>query len=183
MMVVVAILGILTAIAVPNYRRYQSRARQTEAKIHLSSGFEAEQSFFPTYGTYSSCLGEIGADSAPHGNVSRSSSIVRYYTWGFSKGGDFRTCGPNGNKGCDTFVYNGKDSVQKCDASYWLRNARATDDDSVMNSTRSQSLLAHEVLSSNTFKIPAVGNISTEPILDIWTIDHNKTLVNSQPGL
>ena len=35
LMIVVAIIGILVAVAVPNYMRYQAKARQSEAKIAL----------------------------------------------------------------------------------------------------------------------------------------------------
>ncbi len=41
-MVTVAILGILAAIAIPNYLRYQAKARQVEATFSLSSIFTAE---------------------------------------------------------------------------------------------------------------------------------------------
>ena len=45
-MVVVAIIGILAAIAIPNYQRYQARTRQSEAKVSLSNVYTAEQGFF-----------------------------------------------------------------------------------------------------------------------------------------
>ncbi len=39
LMVTVAILGILAAVAVPNYFRYQGKARQSEAIFSLSNIF------------------------------------------------------------------------------------------------------------------------------------------------
>ena len=38
-MLVVAIIGIIAAIAIPNYMRYQAKARQTEAKASLGGIF------------------------------------------------------------------------------------------------------------------------------------------------
>ena len=43
LMIVVAIIGILAAIAIPNFMRYQARARQSEARINLGGiGTNAE---------------------------------------------------------------------------------------------------------------------------------------------
>ncbi|TAJ26017.1 MAG: prepilin-type N-terminal cleavage/methylation domain-containing protein [Nitrospirae bacterium] len=46
LMIVVAIIGILAAIAIPNFLRYQAQARQAEAKSNLSGIFVAETAFF-----------------------------------------------------------------------------------------------------------------------------------------
>ncbi len=55
LMIVVAIIGILAAIAIPNFLRYQARSRQSEAKTNLGAVFVAETSFFgeqSQYGTF-----------------------------------------------------------------------------------------------------------------------------------
>ena len=59
LMVVVAILGILAAIAVPNYFRYQGKARQSEAIFSLSNIFTAEITYAGEQGRYGS-FNEIG---------------------------------------------------------------------------------------------------------------------------
>jgi type IV pilus assembly protein PilA len=54
LMIVVAIIGILAAIAIPNFVAYQAKSRQSEAKVNLgaiftsATAFAAEQST-PTY--------------------------------------------------------------------------------------------------------------------------------------
>ncbi len=52
LMIVVAIIGILAAIAIPNFMRYQARARQSEARINLGgigTNAEAWQAEASTY--------------------------------------------------------------------------------------------------------------------------------------
>ena len=41
LLIVVAIIGILAAVAIPNYQKFQARARQSEAKIALSAAYTA----------------------------------------------------------------------------------------------------------------------------------------------
>jgi type IV pilus assembly protein PilA len=43
-MIVVAIIGILAAIAIPNFMRYQLRSKASERKINLEAIFKAEES-------------------------------------------------------------------------------------------------------------------------------------------
>jgi len=53
LMIVVAIVGILAAVAIPNFLTYQARARQAEAKTILGGLFVAATSdFYSENGTY-----------------------------------------------------------------------------------------------------------------------------------
>lgn len=45
LMVVVAIIGILSAMAIPRFRTFQSKAKQAEAKTNLSHIYTLEQSY------------------------------------------------------------------------------------------------------------------------------------------
>jgi type IV pilus assembly protein PilA len=46
LMIVVAIIGILAAIAIPNFLRFQAKSKQSEAKTNLKAIFTAETSYF-----------------------------------------------------------------------------------------------------------------------------------------
>ena len=57
LMIVVAIIGILAAIAIPNFLQYQSRARQSEAKVNLGGVFVSETAFLADNNRYSNFAG------------------------------------------------------------------------------------------------------------------------------
>ncbi len=59
LMIVVAIIGILAAIAIPNFLKYQAKARQAEAKINLAGIYVAETSYFGEQARYGS-FAEVG---------------------------------------------------------------------------------------------------------------------------
>jgi type IV pilus assembly protein PilA len=77
LMIVVGIIGILVTIAAPNFSRYQSKARQSEAKIAMSAVYGAEKSFYSEYAAYMGSMDAIGY--APEGNK-------RFYEVGWSPG-------------------------------------------------------------------------------------------------
>lgn len=58
-LMVVAIIGLLAAIAIPNFLRYQATSRQAEAKTNLGGVFVAEVSFFGENSRYGS-FDEVG---------------------------------------------------------------------------------------------------------------------------
>lgn len=60
LMIVVAIIGILAAIAVPNFNRFQAKAKQTEAKTQLSSIYQTEISFRSEWNSFTTGFTAIG---------------------------------------------------------------------------------------------------------------------------
>lgn len=52
LMIVVAIIGILAAIAIPNFLKFQAKSKQSEAKTNLKAVYTAETSYFGEYSTY-----------------------------------------------------------------------------------------------------------------------------------
>jgi type IV pilus assembly protein PilA len=46
LMIVVAIIGILAAIAIPNFLRFQLKAKSSEGKTNLAAIRTAEQSYY-----------------------------------------------------------------------------------------------------------------------------------------
>ena len=52
LMIVVAIIGILAAIAIPNFLKFQAKSKQSEAKTNLGAIFTGELSFFGEQNQY-----------------------------------------------------------------------------------------------------------------------------------
>jgi type IV pilus assembly protein PilA len=60
LMIVIAIIGVLAAIAIPNFIKFQARSKQSEARANLKSIFTAEKAFFQEKDRFSTLTGEIG---------------------------------------------------------------------------------------------------------------------------
>lgn len=60
LLVVIIIIGILSAIALPSFLNQASRARQTEAKVNLSSLNRAQQAFYLENSQFVTDVAEIG---------------------------------------------------------------------------------------------------------------------------
>lgn len=52
LMIVVAVLGLVAAIAVPNYIRYMAKSRQGEARVNLSAIFVSEITYFGEFSRF-----------------------------------------------------------------------------------------------------------------------------------
>jgi|WetSurSiteA1Bulk_404760.scaffolds.fasta_scaffold08386_2 type IV pilus assembly protein PilA len=73
LMIVVAIIGILAAIAIPNFLRYQAKSKQSEAKANLGAIFTSEVSYSSERDTYTD-RGNL--DWAPTGTTRYAYSVT-----------------------------------------------------------------------------------------------------------
>jgi len=60
LMIVVAIIGILAAIAIPNFIKFQARSKQSEAKANLKASFTAMKAYYQEKDKYSNFVQDIG---------------------------------------------------------------------------------------------------------------------------
>ncbi len=100
LMVVVAIIGILASIAVPQYRKFQAKARQSEASITLGAIKSLESTQLAANSSYSSCLGQIGFS-----RESTNANARVYYAVGFSTAAATGTLCGNGSQQCNGFQW------------------------------------------------------------------------------
>ena len=169
LMVVVAIIGTLSAIAVPQYRKYTSRARQSEAKVALAMVFDAEWAFYSAQGSFTACLAKAGV---------RLESQKRYYTVGPSAGVS-ATCGQTGGLTCRCFDYAPAACNLNCSigngSTYFSLTAKG-------NGSWAEPAVPGD-FTKISFLVRALGNVSAQAVSDVWAIDHNKTLINEVPGI
>jgi len=179
LMIVIAIIGILTAISVPNYQKHIAKSRQAEAKTALSAIFTFEQAFHLEKGSFSQCLVQLGF--TPNTNT-------QYYTIGWNN--HYTSCGPGPAINQDCWAYTWNDSGNGVDFCFVLDTCFIAKD---FIGTGPAQIPAISQLSgngsnasTNAFLLKAVGNISstggTQTGYDIWTINEQKTLTNIQQG-
>jgi len=186
LMVVVAIIGILTALAIPNFQKFQAKSRQSEAKGNLGALYTSEKAFFAEWTNYYEDFRDIGF--SPEGQL-------RYHT-GFATAGagvpansgytGISQSGTGGTNAAldfatDTYCVGADIKAQNNGASPCTETSYAT-------AGQTQTALASTDVTANaagafTFVAGATGMISTSPIADVWTIDNNKNLLNAQSGI
>ena len=84
LMIVVAIIGILAAIAIPNFLRFQAKSKQSEAKELLSTVYTAEESYFAEQNTYGSLSNSGFTPSATPKYYTTITSNLTYGTTSFT---------------------------------------------------------------------------------------------------
>lgn len=84
LMIVVAIIALLSMIAVPNFSKFVAKTKRTEAYMNLNSIYAAQKAYWAEHGKYSSVLhGEGGIGWKPEGYHGGGESENFIYTYGF----------------------------------------------------------------------------------------------------
>lgn len=165
LMIVVAIIGILASIAVPNFQKFQRRAKQTEGKGYLSAIYSAENGFRAEWNSYTTDLICIGfRDAALTANSAQGIAGRGQYVAGFSADGGLTAGGTTCTTGNNL--------------AFPQAAAGATLASAVADTTT--------VSSPTAFLAGTTGNLkssTTATDLDNWTLDQNKQLTNTQSGL
>ncbi|MEO7164736.1 MAG: prepilin-type N-terminal cleavage/methylation domain-containing protein [Bdellovibrionia bacterium] len=175
LMVVVAIIGVLAAVAVPNYQKFQAKARQIEAKSGLSNIQAVEVAYAVDANTFTSCLNQIGYNN---------SAGTRYYAMGFDAAAAVAaSCGPTTTATCSGIWGNGGATVVgSCAAG--AGNTEYVANAAVGGAAVTAVPAAGVVLNYKAFTSTATGHISnTNTALDMWSISDTGGLINTTNGL
>jgi len=89
LMIVVAIIGFLAMIAVPNFMKFMAKAKRAEAYVNLHAIYAAEKAYFAEHGKYSADLsGQGGIGWQPEGYHGGGADERFNYTYGFGSGAE-----------------------------------------------------------------------------------------------
>jgi len=156
LMVVVAIIGILSAVAIPNFKKYQAKSKTSEAKLQLAAIYSVETTIQSDFDSYATCLTDGGYVRAARG----------YYVIGFSA--DQTTA--NGNVTlAGGSCGNGQHQFSPTTI------LRVNNDFAVVGDLAGATVPA----TGDTFIAEAVGIISADNGgNDTWNIDENKSLTH-----
>lgn len=157
----VAVLGIIAAIAIPNFVKFQSKARQTEAKSTLLLFSSAQQAFFAENQTYTS-------DLDPQNNVWPGEARLNY-KYGFARSSELAP------EVASRFA--GKVDPRRKDSDV-LNASYATGAPQIPFDELSAKYCPDCVATPQVFKILAVGNIDADPTFDVWTVNELNQLVH-----
>lgn len=159
LMVVVSIIGILAAIAIPNFQRFTSRAKQAEAKANLSALYTAMRAYHAEFSLYRANFSRNGY--APTGNVR--------YNHGFSA--ENGTAPQPGEPNAGAVYFN---STAYCAV---LANGCTT-----LQIPAPPGAVAGTP-TNTTFIAQATAFLRQGAVADTWTIDQTKTFNNTSNGI
>lgn len=167
--VIVAVVGILAAIAIPNFLKFQCKAKQSEAKTNLSGLFVAEKAFYGEYNFYTTDLKALNwqPDGSP------------MYLYGFVEAGPDRL--PAGVTPPSDYDPSRKDTSDPTTIGGFYSTSKMRDN---MGSPLSDAQFPEDaVVTDSGFVAAAIGDIapggsySGQPELDVWTINEVKMLI------
>ena len=168
-MVVVAIIGILSAVAIPNFKKYQAKAKTSEAKLELASLYSIETAAMADYDHYGTCVSDLGYSATGRG----------YYRVGFSAASSANAQIRTGGGTCSDTTFHTVPSTHLT-----VKGTKATASKiTTADATNGFSTLPAVATNGSTFTAGAIGKISPDTTkFDAWTINQNKALSNQRVG-
>ncbi len=163
LMIVVAIIGILAAIAIPNFIKFQARSKQSEAKANMKAIFTAQKAFFQEKDRFSTLTGEVGFEPERNNRYayflandataieSRANATITPQTTYDSIGYDSFKYGTSG-----AFTA----SINAVPTTFCTSSASDT----------APGLFTDSQNTTAAFTAAGQGQVDTDTVLDIWTV-------------
>lgn len=171
LMIVVAIIGILSAIAIPNYQKFQRKSRQSEAKSMSASLFTTMRSYEAEYGQPVMSFSAMGY--VPEGRV--------IYNCGFASAAGAQAPRDTRVGLAGVGLANTREA---CGAPGVAPNCVDGSADLGVASPASPTGAVAVAQAGNnwTFTIACEANIGNAGVTDQWTLDQTKALTNAVDG-
>jgi type IV pilus assembly protein PilA len=170
LMVVVAIIGILAAIAVPNFQKFSAKAKQAEAKANLSAVYSAARAYSAEWTFFRCDFGRNGY--GPTGNLRYSHGFVAENGAALVAGEPTAAQIATGMNGINTVAYCADAEVV----------ASPTNVCNIMAVPVAPTALGGTVCNNTNFTANARAMLLQNGVEDQWTINEQKVLTNVQPG-
>lgn len=167
LMVVVAIIGFLAAVAVPNFQRFQAKAMQVEVKNNLSDFYLHEQSFASEWSTYVADWTMIGFN--PIGKLNYRIYGGTISSLGSWTGPSYITCTGTRPGLCPL-------AAQPTNNNY---EAKFTENAMASNAFG----CALPMVSLTFFKVCGTASYGGANTFDVWEINEKNQLVNTSMGI
>jgi type IV pilus assembly protein PilA len=196
LMIVVAIIGILAAIAIPNFLQYQLKSRQSEAKVNLNAiktsmvAFQAEKGCYigiAGRGGVAGALPAAGTKANPSGWPSTDPAVVGSYPATILAPAD-GFCNPTLAAGNSVFVGRFTDVgfVASGNVNYWY----ATQSQPAGTPTPIAACALGLVIGTGASAAGAVGfnatataNLDGDPALSYWASSSDQGSQDCSPGI
>lgn len=169
LMVVVAIIGVLASIAVPQVNKFIAKARQSEAKTNLSSYYTSQKAFQSEYGVFDPRFLAIGF--SPAGELR--------YNVGVTQTAPLATPA-NGFNG--TIVGTDSNAMAYCAAATAAIGAAGC---KMLLGAGGAAVpaLTGTAFTATTFNARATAVIVSGAVADVWQINQNKQISNPTNGI
>jgi type IV pilus assembly protein PilA len=154
-------VGILAAIAIPNFIKFQAKSKQSEVKANLKSAYVTEKAYFGMENKYSDDIGEVGFSAGP-GNR---------YLYAFSADGELQKAGDEGK---------GKTGVE-ADAKRHPGTNNEAIEKGVPQSLWDESGVQGTCPDNCSITIVGAGNIDNDETVDVWSISTKDRVIDGMP--
>lgn len=81
LMVVISIIGVLSAVALPGYQAYVWRSKRNEAYLNLNGIYKSQKTYFNEFNRYGSTFEEIGFEIGGGVLLDPTTLQSKYYTY------------------------------------------------------------------------------------------------------
>ena len=171
LMIVVAIIGILATVAIPNFSRFQAKARASEARAQLSALYTSQRAFQAEWNGYHSDIRSVGY---------RPNGVLRYVV-GHSAASTHNLPAYTGPAltaaNFNTAVAAVCPTATVPDATLGCANGAQDSAGTALTS----AAVATATVTLSTFVARAAGFVGGTTN-DIWQINHNRAINNVNPG-